>query len=320
MNDVLEKIGDLGIVPMVKIEDAKDAVPLGKALIKGGLPLAEITFRTDEAKQAIQNITNELPEILVGAGTVLNLENARKAVDGGAEFIVTPGFDEQVVQYCLDNNIPVMPGCATPTDLQKALNFGLGVVKFFPAKDLGGVSMLKAMSGPFGMMKFIPTGGINANNLNEYLSFGKVHACGGSWIVKSDLIKEGKFDEITNLVGEAIDIMLGFELAHVGLNAEDAETSLKIAEKFASMFNMPVKMGNSSNYAGEGVEVNKKPGPGSHGHIAIKTNSIKRAVAYLDRKGINVDMSTAKYKGDDMVAVYLSEEVGGFAIHLLQKK
>jgi len=319
MNDILEEIGNYGIIPMVKIEDAKDAVPLGKALINGGLPVAEITFRTDEAKQAIKNITEELPDVLVGAGTVLNLENAKAAVDGGAKFIVTPGFDEKVVQYCLDNNIPVMPGCGSATDLQRALSFGLEVVKFFPAKDLGGVSTLKAMSGPFGMMRFIPTGGVNADNLNEYLSFEKVLACGGSWLVKSDLIREGKFDEITNLARQATDTMLGFELAHVGINAEDPETSLKIAENFASLFNMPLKQGNTSNYAGSGIEVNKQPGAGKNGHLAIKTNSIQRAVAYLERKGAKVDMNTAKYKGEKMVAVYLSEEVGGFAVHLLQK-
>lgn len=320
MNDILKRIGDLGIVPVVKIDNAKDAVPLGKALAEGGLPLAEITFRTAAAEEAIRNIANELPEILVGAGTVLNVEQAQRAVAAGAKFIVSPGFNPVVVEYCVKNNIPITPGCCNPTDLEMALGFGLEVVKFFPAEAFGGLNTLKAMSAPYGMMKFIPTGGIDAKNLVDYLSFNKIIACGGSWMVKDELIKAGNFAEITRLTREAVNIMLGFELAHVGINMPDADSSLEVARKFGSTFGFPVKEGNSSNFAGTGIEVGKGIGLGKNGHIAIRTSSLPRAIAYLERIGTQVDMSTAKNSASgSMVAVYLKEEAGGFAVHLLQK-
>lgn len=319
MNYVLKKIGELGIVPVVKINDAKDAVPLGKALIDGGLPVAEITFRTAAAEQAIKNLTAELPEILVGAGTVLNVDQVKKAVNAGAKFIVSPGFNPEVVKYCVDNDIPITPGVSNPTDIEMALGFGLEVVKFFPAEAFGGLAALKAISAPYGMMKFIPTGGINAQNVNEYLSFNKVLACGGSWMVKDDLIANGEFEKITALTREAVNTMLGFEMAHIGINAENAESALSIAKTYSNMFAFPLKEGNSSNFAGTGIEVNKSKGLGTNGHIAIRTNNINRAIAYLERNGFEVDMSTAREKNGAMIAVYLKEEVGGFAIHLLQK-
>jgi 2-dehydro-3-deoxyphosphogluconate aldolase / (4S)-4-hydroxy-2-oxoglutarate aldolase len=201
-----------------------------------------------------------------------------------------------------------------------ALGFGLEVVKFFPAEAFGGLNTLKAMSAPYGMMKFIPTGGIDAKNLNDYLAFPKVLACGGSWMVKDELIKSGNFAEISRLTREAVSLMLGFELAHIGINMPDADSSLAVTKQFSAMFNFPVKEGNSSNFAGAGIEVNKSIGLGKNGHIAIRTNSIPRAITYLERNGFVVDLSTAKGPaGGAMVAVYMKEEVGGFAVHLLQK-
>jgi 2-dehydro-3-deoxyphosphogluconate aldolase/(4S)-4-hydroxy-2-oxoglutarate aldolase len=318
MNDILKKIGDLGIVPVVKLDDAADAVPLGKALIEGGLPVAEITFRTAAAEQAIRNITSELPEVLVGAGTVLNVEQAQRAIDAGALFIVSPGFNPAVVEFCINKGIPITPGCSNPSDLDMALSFGLEVVKFFPAEAFGGLSTLKAISAPYGMLKFIPTGGISAKNLNDYLAFPKILACGGSWMVKDDLIKTGNFAEITRLTREAVNIMLGFDLAHIGINMPDAGSSMEVTQKLAGIFKLPVKEGNSSNFVGTGIEVLKSKGLGGNGHIAIKTNSLPRAVAYLESNGVEVDMSTAK--GSPVIAVYLKHEIGGFAVHLLQSK
>lgn len=319
MNDILVKIGQYGIVPVVKIDNANDAVPLGKALIEGGLPVAEITFRTAAAKEAIENISKELPEILVGAGTVLSVEQVKQAVDAGAKFIVSPGFNPEVVKYCVDNNIPITPGCSNPTDIEMALGYGLEVVKFFPAESFGGLGTLKAMSAPYGSIKFIPTGGINENNLNDYLSFNKVLACGGSWMVKDDLIKSGKFETITAMTKEAVKLMLGFNLAHIGINMPDADSSMEVTNKFADAFGFSVKEGNSSNFAGTGIEVNKSIGLGKNGHIAIRTNNINRAIAYLQARGIEVDMSTAKGPANAMIAVYLKDDFGGYAVHLLQK-
>ena len=199
MNEILKKIGDLGIVPVVKIDNAADAVPLGKALTEGGLPLAEITFRTDAAAEAIRNITNAYPEMLVGAGTVLTIKQVQSAIAAGAKFIVSPGFNPAVVGFCTKKGIPITPGCSNPTDIEMALDFELEVVKFFPAEAFGGLNTLKAMSAPYGMIKFIPTGGIDAKNIVDYLNFNKVLACGGSWMVKDELIKKGDFAEINTI-------------------------------------------------------------------------------------------------------------------------
>jgi len=205
MTEMYEKLGQLKLIPVVVIEDAADAAPLGRALLDGGLPCAEVTFRTAAAPQAIAALA-ELGGLLVGAGTVLTVDQAKQAVDSGAEFIVTPGFNPQVVGYCVDNDIPVIPGVCTPSGIEAALGFGLNVVKFFPAEAFGGLKTLKAIGGPYGMMKFIPTGGISPDNLVDYLAFDKVLACGGSWIVKKDLIAAGDFAEITRLTGDAVSL------------------------------------------------------------------------------------------------------------------
>ena len=321
MADMFEKIGNLGIVPVVAIHDAAHAVDLAEALKKGGLPVAEITFRTAAAEEAIKRIAGEVPGLLLGAGTVLTVEQAEKAIAAGADFIVAPGFNPKVVGYCQDRGVPITPGICTPTDIEAALGMGLKVLKFFPADTSGGIKGLKGMSAPYGMLKFIPTGGINAGNLNEYLAFEKVLACGGSWMVKADLISAGNFDLITELTREAVTTMLGFNLAHLGINAKDADESLGVAERLSSLFQLPLKQGNSSNFAGAGIEVVKGEGLGTNGHIAIETNSIQRAIAYLERMGVDVDLASAKGPtGGAMVAVYLKEEIGGFAVHLLQKK
>ena len=320
MNEILKKIGDLGIVPVVKIDNAADAVSLGKALIEGGLPLAEITFRTEAAAEAISNITKAFPEMLVGAGTVLNVKQAQSAVSAGAKFMVSPGFNPAVVEFCIKKGIPITPGCSNPTDIEMALEFELDVVKFFPAEAFGGLNTLKAMSAPYGMMKFIPTGGIDSKNFVDYLSFNKVLACGGSWMVKDELIKKGDFAEITRLTREAVNLIMGFDLAHIGINMPDADSSLSVTKKFSQIFNFALKEGNNSNFAGTSIEVNKSIGLGKNGHIAIKTNSIPRAIAYLQRNGFMFDMTSAKGPaGGPMVAIYMKEEIGGFAVHLLQK-
>lgn len=321
MHDVLKQLGNLGLVPVVKIDKAADAVPLARALAEGGLPVAEITFRTAAAEEAIRNIASSVPEVLLGAGTVLTVDQAERALKAGARFIVTPGFSATVVKFCAERGVPITPGVATPTEIQMALEHNLEVVKFFPADALGGVKTLKALSAPFGAVQFIPTGGLSAANLAEYILFPKVWACGGSWMVKDELIKQGQFAEITRLTREALDIMLGFELAHVGVNMANADSSLEVARQLTTIFNLPLKEGTGSNFAGKGIEVNKTKGLGTHGHIAMATNSITRAMAYLERKGIAIDQSSAKKDpAGTLVAVYLKDEIGGFAVHLLQKK
>ncbi len=201
-----ERFYELGVVPVVVLNDAKDALPLAEALVKGGLPCAEVTFRTDAAEESIRLMSEKYPDMLVGAGTVLTTGQVDRAVAAGAKFIVSPGFDEEIVDYCLGKDIPVFPGCVTPSEVAKAVKRGLKVVKFFPAEQAGGIAMIKAMAAPYTMVKFMPTGGINAKNLEDYLSFSKILCCGGSWMVKGDLIKAGEFDKICELTKEAAQL------------------------------------------------------------------------------------------------------------------
>ena len=319
MNKILEKIGEIGIIPVVKIEKAEDALPLGRALLDGDLPIAEITFRTSAAEKSIKFLTRELPELLVGAGTVLTVEQTKKAVSAGAKFIVSPGFNPKVVDYCIENNIPITPGINNPTQIEMALERGIEVVKFFPAEASGGLSLLKSMSAPYIGIKFIPTGGINQNNLCSYLSCNKVHACGGSWMVKAEFISSGNFAGITRLTKEAISTMLGFEFAHLGINEETRDKAFNSANLLSRLFCLPIKEGTSSFFAGSSFEIIKNKYLGKHGHIAIATNDIHRAIAYLKKKNISILSETAKEKDGKLKAIYIAQEVSGFTIHLLQK-
>ena len=206
MKTIAEQFYKYGVVPVVVLEEAKDALPLAKALVEGGLPCAEVTFRTEAAEESIRLMSEKYPEMLVGAGTVLTTEQVDRAAAAGAKFIVSPGFDPEIVDYCLEKKIPVFPGCITPSEVAQAVKRGLQVVKFFPAEQAGGVAMIKAMAAPYTMVKFMPTGGISAKNLKDYLSFGKILCCGGSWMVKGDMIRNGEFDKIRELTKEAVEL------------------------------------------------------------------------------------------------------------------
>lgn len=206
MKTLEEQFYDYAVVPVVVLDDAEDAAPLAEALVKGGLPCAEVTFRTEAAEESIRIMSEKYPEMLVGAGTVLTTEQVDRAVAAGAKFIVSPGFDPEIVDYCMEKNIPVFPGCVSPSEVAQAVKRGLKVVKFFPAEQAGGLAMLKAMAAPYTMLKFIPTGGINTKNLKEYLGFSKILCCGGSWMVKGDMIKNKEFDKITEMTREATEL------------------------------------------------------------------------------------------------------------------
>ena len=206
MKTIVEQFYQYGVVPVVVLEDAKDAVRLAKALMDGGLPCAEVTFRTEAAEDAIRLMSKEYPDMLVGAGTVLTIDQVDRAVAAGARFIVSPGFDPEIVDYCLEKNVPVFPGCITPSEVAQAAKRGIEVVKFFPAEQAGGVAMIRSLAAPYTGMKFMPTGGISAKNLRDYLECDKILCCGGSWMVKSDLILQGEFDRIRDLTREAVEL------------------------------------------------------------------------------------------------------------------
>jgi len=320
MNAILEQLGKIGIVPVVKIDDAEKAVPLVKALAAGGIPCAEITFRTAQGAEAIRRAAKDAPEVLLGAGTVLTTEQVDRAIDAGAQFIVSPGLNPKVVAYCLRKGVPVTPGCANPSDVEQALELGLDVVKFFPAEQAGGLEYIKAIAAPYPNLKFMPTGGINAGNIAKYIAFEKILACGGSWMVGAELINAGEFDKITALSREAVFSMLGFSVAHVGINAGSDDKAAQGARFFSTLFGCAPQEGNSSIFAGDSIEMVKTAAPGAHGHIAMATNSIMRAVAWLERGGIALDHANAKKdaKGN-VTAIYLKEEILGFAVHLVRR-
>ena len=313
MNDVLKTASNIGIIPVIAIENADDAVPLARALTAGGLPAAEITFRTAAGEESIRRVAKECPEVLVGAGTVLNMDQCRRALDAGARFIVSPGYNPELVDFCVKENVVVLPGCVNASDMTRAFNAGLEVVKFFPAEQSGGVGFLKALA-PVIPLKFMPTGGVNTKNLMDYLSFNRIAACGGTWMVKKDLIEGHRWEEITAICKDAVKTMLGFSLAHVGVNCESEAEAEKAARTMCALFGLEYKPGSSSIFAGGAVEYMKTPYLGRNGHIAIATNSLDRAVYHLGRQGVEFDESTRKPK-----AIYLKDEVAGFAIHLVQK-
>ena len=207
MSTIFEQFKKIGIVPVVVLDDAKDADPLAEALCEGGLPCAEVTFRTDAAADAIRIMADRYPDMLIGAGTVLSTEQVDRAIDSGARFIVSPGLNPTVVDYCVKKNIPITPGTQTPSEMELAMSFGLSVVKFFPAEPAGGLAMIKAVAAPYTTLSFMPTGGIKESNVREYLKYDRIVACGGSWMVKKDMISAGRFDEIREMVRNAAAIV-----------------------------------------------------------------------------------------------------------------
>ena len=314
MNKTLQTVYEIGIIPVIAIEDAAKAVPLAKALVAGGLPAAEVTFRTAAAEEAIRAIAQEVPDMLVGAGTVLTPEQLDRALDAGSQFIVSPGFNPEMVKYGISKGALMLPGTATGGEMEQAMALGLEVVKFFPAEQNGGIAKIKALAGPYKNLRWMPTGGVTTKNMMDYLSFDQIVACGGTWMVKKELIDGEKWDEITAICKEAVKTMLGLTLAHVGINCGDAGEAEQTAKALCAIFGFEYKAGNFSDFAGKAVECMKKPGRGAHGHIAIAANSVDRAVYHLGRQGVEFDESTRKPK-----AIYLKGEVGGFAIHLVQK-
>ncbi|MEQ2457460.1 bifunctional 4-hydroxy-2-oxoglutarate aldolase/2-dehydro-3-deoxy-phosphogluconate aldolase [Flavonifractor hominis] len=320
MNEILQRVYQIGIVPVIAIDDAEKAVPLAKALVAGGLPAAEVTFRTAAGEEAIRRIATEVPEMLVGAGTVLTKEQADRAIAAGSQFIVSPGFNPEITRYVLDKGVPMMPGTATPGEMEQAMSMGLDVVKFFPAEQNGGVAKLKAVAGPYANLRWMPTGGVNTKNMMDYLGFDKIIACGGTWMVKKDLIEGEKWDEITAICKEAVKTMLGFSLHHVGINCANEAESEKTAKAVCAIFGFDYKPGNSSNFAGGIVECTKTPYMGTNGHIAIGTHNVDRAIYHLGLQGVEFDESTRKTDAKGKTkAIYVKGEFGGFAIHLVQK-
>lgn len=320
MNETLAKLGKIGLIPVIKLDSPAEALPLGKALVAGGLPVAEVTFRTEAAEESIRILANELPELVLGAGTVLTTTQAEAAAAAGARYIVTPGFNPKIVSYCIENGIPVTPGVSSPSQIEQAIEMGLHVAKFFPAEPSGGVDMLKSFAGPYGdKISFIPTGGIGPKNLADYLSCPNVFAVGGSWMVPSDAVKAGDFARIEKLCREARMLSLGFSLLHIGVNPEAGCDSAAEAKLLSSMLGMQLKEGANSDFVGISFEFMKSAGRGAKGHIAVGTLSVERALEWFAGFGVKPVAETIKMKGNHISVAYLDNEICGFAVHFVRK-
>ena len=320
MNPIVERVYEIGIIPVIAFNSVDEAVPLCKALVAGGLPAAEVTFRTACAEDCIKKIHEEVPEMLLGAGTVLTIDQADRAMAAGASFIVSPGFDPNVTRHVIEKGGIMMPGTCSPGEMQQAMNLGCEAIKFFPAEANGGVAMLKNIGGALKTAKWMCTGGINAKNVNDYLAYDQIFAVGGTWMCKADKIKAGAWDEITAMCKEAVDTMLGLELGHIGINCADEVEAAKTAEMLGALLSMAVKPGNSSIFVGnKEFEIMKKPGRGTHGHIAVKCNNVDRAIFHLGQRGVKFDLDSKVVKNGKTTAVYMADEIAGFAIHLVQK-
>jgi len=308
-----------GILPVINVPNVSLAIPVAEALRRGGINAIEVTLRSSDSLESIKSIKSAFPDMTVGAGTVLNVQTVDSVIKNGADFIVSPGYDDEVVNYCVSREIQIVPGCTTPSEIQKAVKLGLKVLKFFPAELSGGIDAINLLSGPFPDVKFIPTGGINFNNLGTYLSNKKVLACGGSYMATSEQIKNGDFDSIAEACKKALDISLDFELAHIGINCNSNEEASCTAQTISKIFRLTPRNLNSAVFAGSAVEAVKSQGRGEKGHIGFYTNSIERAAAYFESQGFALDESNTKYKNNKAICIYLKDEIGGFALHAVER-
>ena len=321
LTPIEKRIWGLGILPVVTIDSAEDAVPMANALAKGGLPCAEITFRTEAAAEAIRRIRENCPDVLCGAGTVLTIGQLHDAAKAGAQFVVTPGLQPKIVEAALAMGMPIFPGCATPSDVETALGMGLCTVKFFPAEAAGGVAMLKAMSAPYGNMRFIPTGGIDLKNLSSYTALPQVLACGGSFLVKKEWLANREYDTITAAARQAIAAMLHLHMGHIGVIARDMEDCTQSAQVLSDLL-LAEKTGNAAGDAfmvGDFFEILVHNTNGERGHVCIRTNDVPRAAMYFRRMGIEFLEETAQYEADGTLRlIYCKDTWCGMGLHLLK--
>lgn len=317
MKHAVQRILELGILPVIHVQDPAWTDPLAQALIDGGIPAIEVLARSEGALEVVRRMKQAHPEMTVGAGTILSVERAREAVQAGADFIVSPGYDQAMVDACSAWKVPFIPGCSTATELQQAYVSGLRLVKFFPTEAAGGRKAMEDFAGPFAGMKFLPTGGISLDNLAHYLSSDKIGACGGSFVAPKDCLMQGDFSAVTERCRRARREALGFRLAHVGINHGSREEAERTASLFCALFGMELVEHAQCSFAGTAVECNAFQGPGEKGHIGFRTWSMPRALAWLEEQGVQWREDYRKYDADGaLTCVYLKEEIAGFAVHI----
>ena len=317
--EVMKRLGGIGIIPVVKMDDPQDSIPLANALLQGGIDCCEITFRSAYTIDAIKQITSQLPDMLVGAGTVLSAQQAAQAVDAGAQFIITPGFNANVVSWCIENDIFVIPGISSASEIEMALAYQLEYVKFFPAQSSGGAKKIKDLSAPYQNLKFIPTGGINASNMHEYLELPCVEAIGGSFMLPEECIANKDFKQIEVLSKNAIRDMLNYQLIHLGIASTGKEEANTIAQTFSKLFHLPLYDKPHSAFAGKYFEIRFDQSIYPHGHIGMYTPYPEKAMYHLAKMGIacKEETITRNKKTGRINFVYLDLEIAGFGIHLI---
>lgn len=319
-DQVTSTIERYGILPVINITELEKTIPLVNALRSGGLPLIEVTLRSENSLESIKRIKSVYPDMLVGAGTVLTAEKADEAISAGADMIVSPGFDPELVKYCNERNIVAIPGCSTASEIQEAVKRGVSIIKFFPSELSGGTAAIKLLSGPFPDVRFLPTGGITLDNLGEYLSSDKIIACGGSFMANSEMLKNCDYSAITYACKSAVAVSLGFRLAHIGINHNSRGEAEKTAKRLAALFGLGVRDCTASVFAGDIAECMENTRFGTHGHIGISTISIPRAMAYLESLGIEFDEGSFKRdKTGNITCAYFKDEIAGFALHIVKE-
>lgn len=317
MREQLKTMSEIGLVPLVVLEDVAQAKPFGKALVAGGIPVAEVTFRTDACLDIIRTM-KEIPTLIVGAGTVHSIAQAEAAVEAGATFIVTPAYNPAVVDWCMANGVDIIPGTVSPAEVEAANAKGIFFCKFFPAEAYGGIETLKALAGPFAETRFLPTGGVTIENMRDYLALPNVAAVGGSFMTPANLIRAGDFDGVADVCRASIRQMLGFRLGHIGMYVHDLGEAECLTDAFCRLIDVPKTREDAHFFAGTFAEICAGSDvTGTVGHISIHTHDMPRALSYFARKGIAIRQEHIQYDANGAVkAAYLEERVGVFAIQL----
>ena len=318
--NALGKVAEIGILPVIAVPSPEAAVPLSDALTAGGVPTIEVTCRNLWALDAVRAIRAAHPEMAIGVGTVLTEAQIAEAKAAGADFLVSPGFDPDIVRASLAADMPIVPGVVNPSQVTAAVKMGLKTLKFFPAEQSGGIAALTLLHGPFPDVKFVPTGGLTLGNIGAYLDKPFVAACGGSYMAKTADIVSGNWAKISETCRACMDISLGFSLAHIGINHAAADSALATTAAFAKLFRLPIRNGNSSAFAGTAVESMKHPVHGEKGHIGFAVRSVERALAWYKAQGVAVRAESIRRTADGsrLQSFYLTDEIAGFAVHVVK--
>lgn len=320
MSNVIDRISAIGIMPVIaNLNSEEDCAALADALRRGGIPQMEITFRMKDAEKYICFVRAYAPDMIVGAGTVTTLEQAQTAIDAGAQFIVAPGLNPQIVKFCQDAGVAVCPGVATASEIEVALGLGLKLVKFFPAEQSGGIAAIRALCGPYKGIDFMPTGGLKLDNLADYFAFDRIACCGGTYML-GKYLETRQWDAISELCRKSVQTMLSLKLAHIGVNETDEPSAVATANAFDKLLMLDAgNNGSGSVFSGKLIEIMKGSGRGKHGHIGFSTPCLDRAVRYFNAMGIRFDETSAKCDANGKLkAIYFEKEIAGFAIHLLK--